>query len=274
MPEEAARTRRPASQRGQFSAGARCRTDGREEVAGLDRALAQLSEAAIGLIAAFRSSRSAGTPGYGDRLSLAEVTAAAAQLAADARTVHAVTGRPDVLGLLAPGPLLRVLGESSAQMKVLCQDVLRTDTGGRRALRELVRSGARVATTPAPPPPVLIVDRQAALVTMAEPDTDRPGGATLVRDPRVAGYLAAAVDSFWATATPLHDAVVRDDDGLSPIDRALLRLLADGMTQQEAARRLQLSVRTVSRRTAELKHELEAGSPLQAGFEAARRGWL
>jgi DNA-binding NarL/FixJ family response regulator len=109
---------------------------------------------------------------------------------------------------------------------------------------------------------------------MSEPHEDRPSGATLIRDPFVAGYLAAVVDSLWAIATPLHDAVVRDDDGLSPIDRALLRLLADGMTQQEAARRLQLSVRTVSRRTAELKRELRAGSPLQAGLEAARRGWL
>jgi DNA-binding CsgD family transcriptional regulator len=274
MPDEAARTRRLASQAGHLVPAVGPIPGAHAELFALDRALAQLSAAAIGMIAACRSCRSASTTGYGDRLSLAEVTAAAAQLAAGARTVHAVTGRPDVLGLLTPGPLLRVLGESSAQMKVLCQDVLRTDMGGRRALRELVRSGAQVATTPVPPPPVLIVDRQAAFVTMAEPDRDRPGGAMLVRDPWVAGYLAAAVDSFWANATPLHDAVVRDDDGLSPIDRALLRLLADGMTQQEAARRLQLSVRTVSRRTAELKRQLKAGSPLQAGIEAARRGWL
>jgi DNA-binding NarL/FixJ family response regulator len=113
-----------------------------------------------------------------------------------------------------------------------------------------------------------------AFVTAAEPGGDGPAGATLVRDPRVAGYLAAAVDSFWAIATPAHDAVVRDDDGLSPAGRVLLRLLADGMTQQDAARRLHLSLRTVSRRTAELRRELRAASPLQAGLEAARRGWL
>jgi DNA-binding NarL/FixJ family response regulator len=54
----------------------------------------------------------------------------------------------------------------------------------------------------------------------------------------------------------------------------LLRLLSEGMTQQEVARRLQLSARTISRRTAELKRNLGAASPLQAGLEAARRGWL
>jgi len=33
-------------------------------------------------------------------------------------------------------------------------------------------------------------------------------------------------------------------------------------------------VRTVSRRIAGLKQELKAGSPLQAGMEAVRGGWL
>ena len=54
----------------------------------------------------------------------------------------------------------------------------------------------------------------------------------------------------------------------------LRRFDIEGMTQQEIARRLQLSVRTISRRTAELERNLGAASPLQAGLEAARRGWL
>ena len=242
---------------------------------GFERALAQLSDAASGLMATYRSCQSTSTTGHGYPLSLSEVTAAATDLlTSGARTVHAVIGRPDLLGLLTPGPLLQALGESSAQTKILCQDVLRTEMAGRRALSDLTFAGAQVATTPAPPPPVVIADRQAAIMTVAAPDGNGAAGAMLIRDPSVAGYMAAAVDAFWANAAPLHDAIISESDGLPLADRMLLRLLAEGMTQQEVARRLQLSVRTISRRTAELKRNLGAASPLQAGLEAARRGWL
>jgi DNA-binding NarL/FixJ family response regulator len=90
----------------------------------------------------------------------------------------------------------------------------------------------------------------------------------------VAGYLASAIDCLWVMALPFHDLSEAIDGGLSPIDQALLRLLAQGKKQHEVARSLHLSVRTVSRRIADLKQELKADSPLQAGMEAVRRGWL
>jgi DNA-binding CsgD family transcriptional regulator len=246
----------------------------RVALSAVESALAQLNEATTGLMSAYRSFQRTTTTGDGHSLSPAEATAAAASLlTSGTRTVHAVTGRPDLLGLLSPGPLLQGLGESGAEAKILCQDVLRTEMAGRRALRGLTLAGAQVATIPSPPPPILIVDREAAIATIVEPD-GHAAGALLIRDSSVAGYMAAAVDSFWLIAAPLHDEVPSDGDGLFPADRALLRLLADGLTQQETARRLQLSVRTISRRTAELKRILGAASPLQAGLEAARRGWL
>jgi DNA-binding NarL/FixJ family response regulator len=65
--------------------------------------------------------------------------------------------------------------------------------------------------------------------------------AFLLRDPGVAGYLVSAIDCFWAMALPLHDPSEAAGGGLSPVDQALLRLLAQGKTQQEVARSLQLS---------------------------------
>jgi hypothetical protein len=207
-------------------------------------------------------------------LSPDEVTgAAAALLAQAAATVHAVIGRPDLLGLLGHRLLLQALHDCGAQARVLCQDVLRTEMSARSDLSDLTRAGAAVATIPSPPPQIIIVDRRAAIVTVSEREGGR-GGAVLIQDPTVAGYLAAAVDAFWAIAAPLHDVIVADSNGLLPSDRALLRLLSEGMTQQEAARKLQLSMRTISRRTAELKRVLGAASPLQAGLQAARRGLL
>lgn len=274
MPDGATSTL--ADQAGRFVQGSAPAPASRTALSALETALARLTEAAAELMAAAcQSGQSASATIHGQLLDPAEVpVAAAALLTSGVRTVYAVTGRPDLLGLLTRGPLLQALGECGAQTKILCQDVLRTEMAGRRALRDLTLAGAQVATTPAPPPQIVIVDRQAAIVTVAESDDHGAAIAMLIRDRSVAGYLAAAVEAFWAIAAPLHEAVTSDGHDLSPADRTLLRLLANGMTQQEAARRLQLSARTVSRRTAELKRNLRAASPLQAGLEAARRGWL
>lgn len=262
-------------QAGSFVQSSGLALSSRAALSAFEHALAQLSDAGTGLLAVCRSCETASPGSYGSPLTPGDMPGAAANLLIrGARTVHAVIGRPDLLGLLAQGLLLRALDGSGAQAKVLCQDVLRTEMGGRRALSELTRAGAQVATTAAPPPAVVIVDRRVAIAAVAEQGGNGASGATLVHDPSVAGYMAAAVDAFWAIAAPLHDAIASDSNGLFPADRALLRLLAEGMTQQEAARKLHLSARTISRRTAGLKRILGAASPLQAGLEAARRGWV
>ena len=56
--------------------------------------------------------------------------------------------------------------------------------------------------------------------------------------------------------------------------RFLLQQLAAGQHDEQIARRLGLSLRTVRRRVADLMTELGADSRFQAGVEAARRGWL
>jgi len=244
------------------------------EVQVLEEALAHLGEVASKFVAAYQSLQDAVAGGDRDRVSPADVPRAIAGLLAGAtRSVVAVTGLPDPFGLLPPSTLLAEVAASGAEVRVLGPDRLRADRGGL-SLRALARSGAQVATVAVIPPAIVIVDRRAALVPLAELPEGNGGSAFLMRDPGVAGYLTSAIDSFWAMALPLHDADLAAEGGLSPVDRALLCLLAQGKTQQEVARILQLSVRTVSRRIADLKQELKADSPLQAGIEAVRRGWL
>ena len=54
----------------------------------------------------------------------------------------------------------------------------------------------------------------------------------------------------------------------------LLRQLAAGAEDEQIARTLGLSLRTVRRRISQLMIELGADTRFQAGAEAARRGWL
>ncbi|MFC6678324.1 response regulator transcription factor [Nonomuraea ferruginea] len=54
----------------------------------------------------------------------------------------------------------------------------------------------------------------------------------------------------------------------------VVRLAAQGLSDEAIARHLGVSVRTVRTRFAEAMTELGAQSRFQAGVEAARRGWL
>ena len=63
------------------------------------------------------------------------------------------------------------------------------------------------------------------------------------------------------------------DEGASD-QRLLLGQLAGGAKDEQIARALGLSVRTVRRRVADLLDELGADSRFQAGVEAVRRGWM
>ena len=64
------------------------------------------------------------------------------------------------------------------------------------------------------------------------------------------------------------------DTGLTASEQELLRLLGKGLTDEAAAKRLGVSLRTVKRRMEDLMRRLEAGSRFEAGLKAGQRGWL
>jgi DNA-binding CsgD family transcriptional regulator len=95
---------------------------------------------------------------------------------------------------------------------------------------------------------------------------------SLTRQRGLVEALTLWFESMWDRATPvvgLGDPVARPD-----LRRFLLQQLASGAQDEQIARRLGVSLRTVRRRVADLLSELGADSRFQAGVEAARRGWL
>lgn len=95
---------------------------------------------------------------------------------------------------------------------------------------------------------------------------------TLVRQQGIVEALLLLFELMWERATPLPER----EGPVAPADqrRFLLEQLAAGEHDEQIARRLGLSLRTVRRRVADLMTELGADSRFQAGVEAARRGWL
>lgn len=66
----------------------------------------------------------------------------------------------------------------------------------------------------------------------------------------------------------------QDEHGLSAQEQQLLKLLASGLTDEAAGKRLGVSLRTVRRHMAALMERLNATSRFEAGLKAAQRGWL
>ena len=149
---------------------------------------------------------------------------------------------------------------------------IRNDPATMAHARFLTDSGAEFRTSPVLPPRMIVVDQRAALLPLDPSDTRR--GALYLTGPGVVASLLALFAQVWEIATPLGAAHDPDREGLSEQERALLKLLAEGRTDEAAAARLGISARTARRMMADLMERLEACSRFEAGLKAARCGWL
>lgn len=92
----------------------------------------------------------------------------------------------------------------------------------------------------------------------------------LVRQGALVGALTLLFELYWEKAVP-----VNEPSGPHGSERTfLLRQLLSGAKDEQIARTMGLSLRTVRRRIAELMIELGADTRFQAGAEAVRRGWI
>ena len=174
--------------------------------------------------------------------------------------------------------------EHGAQIDEWVQGLVR---GGRRSraiyparvleeapdvIRRCAEAGEHVRILAEVPCRLAIMGSSAALITerFGQPDDRR----LVIRQHALIGSLTLLFENLWekAMAVPGMDGQ-RYDVGASD-QRLLLGQLAGGAKDEQIARALGLSVRTVRRRVAELLVELGAESRFQAGVEAVRRGWI
>lgn len=94
----------------------------------------------------------------------------------------------------------------------------------------------------------------------------------LIRQPAIVESLALLFETLWERAAP----VPALEPGRQRTDRYrfLLQQLVAGAKDEQIARSLGISLRTVRRRVAELLIDLGVETRFQAGAEAVRRGWL
>ncbi|MDQ2897705.1 MAG: helix-turn-helix transcriptional regulator [Actinomycetota bacterium] len=197
------------------------------------------------------------------------------QLALDT-TEEVLTFMPG--GAQSPAALRRAgrndsrLLERDVSIRTIGLDSIRNDHATLAHARFLAGAGAQFRTAPVLPPRMIVADRRTALLPI-DPDNTRKG-LLFITSPGIVASLLALFEQAWEIATPLGADREPDRQGLPAQERALLKLLGQGFTDDVAAARLGVSPRTARRMMAELMERLGARSRFEAGLKAARHGWL
>jgi hypothetical protein len=146
---------------------------------------------------------------------------------------------------------------------------VREDAPG--VIRARAEAGEQVRILAQVPSRVAILGTSAAL--MPEHWGVSSGRRIVVRQEGMIAALTALFDALWDRGMTVPGMDPAGSGGSS--DRQLLLdQLARGAKDEQMARALGISLRTVRRRVAQLMEELGAESRFQAGAEAVRRGWL
>ncbi|MFE4958056.1 LuxR C-terminal-related transcriptional regulator [Streptomyces sp. NPDC056653] len=173
-------------------------------------------------------------------------------------------------------PLSETLQSRGVVMHTIYLDSIYNDPESVDYARWLVRSGNHVRTTASLPSRMLIFDREQAVVPI-DPE-DSGAGALVFRSAGILANLCELFDQVWDKAVPLsgrkRPRQPAEENELTSQEKAVLRLLGEGLTDEVVARRLGVSVRTGRRITADLMGRLGAKSRFQAGMRAVESGWL
>jgi DNA-binding CsgD family transcriptional regulator len=136
------------------------------------------------------------------------------------------------------------------------------------ALHARVEAGEEIRLIDDLPTRLMVIGTTHAIVPEPLGFADSP--RLLVRQGALVAALTLLFELYWERAAPVSEV-----SGAGSSERTfILRQLQSGAKDEQIARTMGLSLRTVRRRISELMIELGADTRFQAGAEAARRGWL
>ncbi|MBW3356959.1 LuxR family transcriptional regulator [Streptomyces microflavus] len=175
--------------------------------------------------------------------------------------------------LLARRPLDQHMLERGLSVWNIHLESVYNDRAALGYARWLARDGGRVGTVPTLPMWLVVYDRTTALVPI---DPRNPAaGAVQVSG---AGFLAGLVALFerlCETMRPLDSLCGGDaQDRPTPMEKEILRLMGQGLTDDAVRKKLGVGLRTARRMIADLMERLDARSRFEAGANAVDRGWL
>jgi DNA-binding NarL/FixJ family response regulator len=177
--------------------------------------------------------------------------------------------RPDTRVAITSRMRASMAGGLTAR-KLYTADAL-ADDEQRRHLLQLAAMGAQVRVSDAGlPHEVIIIDRRVMILAGAQVAGDRE--FTVTTSPTLIDGVHALFQAAWEAAGTLGARLHENLPRIGENGRSVIRALGSGLTDEVAARRLGLSLRTYRRRVAELMDLLESDSRFQAGVRAGELG--
>ena len=176
--------------------------------------------------------------------------------------------RPDTWAMPRESAISQVVGRAVASgRRSRAIYPLRALNQVPEVLRARIDEGEEVRVIDSMPTRLFVISGSHAVVPEPLGYSDEP--RLLVRQGALVDALTLLFELYWERSVAVPDLTVRVDE------RAfLVRQLASGAKDEQIARTLGLSLRTVRRRVADLMIELGVDTRFQAGAEAVRRGWL
>jgi DNA-binding CsgD family transcriptional regulator len=161
--------------------------------------------------------------------------------------------------------------ERGVRMRTLVPNAVADDPDGWAYARALAEMGDDVRTCPSIALVANIFDRRTAMVPLDSGNT-RSAGVVVTNETLVAGLVALFEQMWGATAMPI--AALPPAEALGDRDRQVLELLLRGAKDEQVARTLGVSVRTVRWHVASLTTRAGARSRFQLAAVALQRGWI
>jgi DNA-binding CsgD family transcriptional regulator/sugar-specific transcriptional regulator TrmB len=152
-------------------------------------------------------------------------------------------------------------------------DSVRKDPPVLEHSQRLTDIGVQLRTAQALPTMMFISDRISASVSTDPGDSSQ--GFLQISDRGVVTALVELFELIWSSALPFYgENDTRAIPALTDRERALLLLLAQGTTDEIAARRLGVSLRTVRRTVSTIMSRLGVRSRFEVGLRAVELNWL
>lgn len=162
---------------------------------------------------------------------------------------------------------IRARDSSDFTARKLLSPLALADEEARAHLRLVQSKGALVRISGSSlPHETILIDRR--VMILAGRDTPTGREYTVTTSQILVDGVHSLFRAIWDSAVDLDTYLRSDVPHLDADGRMILEALGSGLTDESAARRLGVSLRTYRRRVAELMAKLEADSRFQAGMRA------
>ncbi|ONK10457.1 LuxR C-terminal-related transcriptional regulator [Streptomyces sp. MP131-18] len=157
------------------------------------------------------------------------------------------------------------------RVRVLYQHPSRLDATTREHTSAARRAAAEVRTVGELHDRIVVFDRQVAVLI-----GEGAQAGMVVRETSVVDFLARVFDRSWEQGLDFAGEAGRQHEVrelADSVQQSIVRLLVQGIRDEEIARRLDISVRTCRRHIAKVMDRLGSESRFQAGYLLRKRGW-